>query len=248
VRDDVYRELRQALEEERPVGLVTIVRGPGAGRQLLIRPDGRTTGSLDSRQLEERAGELSRNPRERAGGDRVEVPTDCGDIDLFVETFAPRPKLVIVGAVHIAIPLVRMARLIGFRTLVVDPRSAFATPDRFADADELISGWPEEVLGEGRLHEACYVAVLTHDLKIDVPALKLAVRSPAGYVGVLGSRKTHARRVEKLLEAGLSDEEIARIRAPIGLDLGGRSPEEIAVAILAEIVATRHGADPGSAR
>jgi xanthine dehydrogenase accessory factor len=164
---------------------------------------------------------------------------------VFVDVQPPPPKLVIVGAVHIAIPLIELARVIGFHTTVLDARSAFATPERFGHADRLLIGWPADTLAELSVDESTYFAVLTHDEKIDDPALLYACRSKARYIGALGSRRTHARRVERLRELGLREEEIARIRAPIGVDIGARTPEEIAVAIVAQVVAARNGSDSG---
>ena len=137
--------------------------------------------------------------------------------------------------------LIHFANRLGFRTLVIDPRTAFATPERFAHADELIAEWPQEALARVKLDAATYVAVLSHDLKIDTPALVAALDSPARYIAALGSKKTHAKRVAALREAGVADEAIGRIRSPIGLDLGGRRAEEIALSVIAEIVAASHG-------
>ena len=136
---------------------------------------------------------------------------------------------------------IRFAKVLGFRTIVVDPREVFATRERFEGADQILVSWPEEVLPEIGLHGGSYMAILSHDLKIDVPALELALQSPARYIGVLGSKKTHAKRVAALREKGFDDEEIARIHSPIGLDLGGRRAEEIALSVIAEMVAVGHG-------
>jgi xanthine dehydrogenase accessory factor len=239
-RGELWHELCRRLASERLAVLATVVRGPGAGGQLLVDPDGATLGALGDPAVERRAEAAARALFASFGWARMRCTTPAGEADLFVEAFPPRPKLVIVGAVHVAISLVHLARTLGLRTCVVDPRSAFATPARFAHADELITDWPQQAFERAGLNEASYVAVLTHDPKLDLPALSLALRSRARYVGALGSRRTHAQRVQALREAGHSDEEIARIRAPIGLDLGGRRPEEIAVAILAEIVSAAH--------
>jgi xanthine dehydrogenase accessory factor len=145
-----------------------------------------------------------------------------------------------VGAVHNAIPLVTFAKTLGFRTIVVDARGAFATPERFAHADELIMAWPDEAL-EGKLNSNSFVVLLTHDPKLDDPALKIALPSQARYIGALGSPKTHAKRLERLREEGMPEEQIARLHAPIGLAIGANTPEEIAVSIIAEVVAARHG-------
>ncbi|HET7678283.1 MAG TPA: XdhC/CoxI family protein [Candidatus Limnocylindrales bacterium] len=175
----------------------------------------------------------------------------------FVELFPTRPRLVVVGAVHVALTLVRLARELGWHTLVIDPRAAFATPERFPEADVLRVGWPDELADEIRLGPADAVAVLTHDPKVDEPAIAMALARGCRYVGAIGSRATQAGRRERLLAAGVPAPDLARLRGPIGLDLGGREPAETALAIMAEIVAARHGAaggalsgsraDPGSA-
>jgi xanthine dehydrogenase accessory factor len=169
---------------------------------------------------------------------------EAGPSRVFIEVRLPPPRLVIVGAVHIAVTLGRLAREMGFRVVVCDARDRFATPERFPDVDELVLGWPNEVLPRLGLDEFSYVVVITHDAKLDNPALAAALRSPAPYVGALGSKRTHARRVKALREAGIGDEDIARIHAPIGLEIGARTPEEIALATMAEIVAVRRGAAP----
>jgi xanthine dehydrogenase accessory factor len=166
--------------------------------------------------------------------------TTTGDVEVFVETFPPPPTMYIVGAVHIAIPLVTFAQTLGFRVVVVDARGAFATPERFAHADELIMAWPDEAL-EGKINSNSFVVLLTHDPKLDDPALKIALPSPARYVGALGSPKSHARRLERLRAEGVPEEQLARLHAPIGLKIGANTPEEIAASIIAEIVAARHG-------
>ena len=151
------------------------------------------------------------------------------------------PHLYIVGATHIAIPLCRIAKILGYRVSVIDARRVFSTPARFPDADEITSTWPDEALGASLLDEAASVVILTHDPKFDLPALAVALKSDARYIGVIGSRATHNVRIAKLHEMGFDDDALARIHAPIGLDLGGRRPEEIALAILAEITAVRYG-------
>ncbi len=177
-------------------------------------------------------------------GSKWDVPPEGGKWDIFIEVHPPRPKLVVVGAVHVAAALVSFASTLGFRTVVVDPRTAFATPERFAHADELRTDWPGEALSALGIDENTYIALLSHDLKLDLPALEVALPSPARYVGALGSKRTHRKRVEALEEKGFSAEAIERIHNPIGLDLGGRRAEEIAVAILAEMIAVNHGKRP----
>jgi xanthine dehydrogenase accessory factor len=174
------------------------------------------------------------------------VPFPAGEAPVFFEVFPRPPQLVIVGGVHVAAALVPMARALGYRTCVVDGRPAFLTRERFPDADELVHGWPEEAFARIGLDSATYVCVLTHDPKFDDPALMLALRSPAAYVGALGSRKTQGARRTRLRHAGLTDEEIARLHGPIGLDLGGRGPAETALEILAEMTAVRYGKEPAA--
>ena len=165
-----------------------------------------------------------------------------GDEQFFVETFAPPPRLVVFGAVQAAIPLVRMAREMGWRTAVTDARAAFASRERFPDADEVLVGWPDEVFSALRLSDDDAVVVMTHDPKLDEPAILEAFRAGCRYVGAMGSRRTQAGRRERLLKDGLTEEQLARLHGPIGLDLGGREPGEMALAILAEIVAERNDA------
>jgi xanthine dehydrogenase accessory factor len=238
---DLYPELKRSIEEDWLIAVATVVDGPRAGHKLLLWPGGRTAGSLGveaaQEHLRRRADELFSTLQSR----REEVETAEGPLDLFVEVLPPRPTVIIVGAVHIAIPLVTIVGTLGYRSVVVDPRSAFATPERFGHADRIVAEWPEAAMHEIGLNESSCVVVLAHDPKIEQPALVAALRSPARYIGVLGSKKTHAKRVRALLSAGVGQDEVARLHAPIGLDLGGRHPEEIAVSIAAEIVAARNG-------
>ena len=161
---------------------------------------------------------------------------------VFLEVFPPPPRLVVFGGVHVAAALVPLARALGYRTIVADGRPAFLTRERFPDADELILGWPDEAFARAGLDAGTAVVVLTHDPKFDDPAVMLALRSGAGYVGAIGSRQTQASRRERLRAAGVTDAELSRLHGPIGLDLGGRTPAETALAILAEMTAVRHRA------
>jgi xanthine dehydrogenase accessory factor len=237
----IYETLTAALAAEQPVAVATVVGGvDAAGAKLLIRPDSSTLGALGAGLPEQQivADALAMLARDDRGIRTYATPT--GDVEVFVETFPPPPTMYIVGAVHIAIPLVTFAQTLGFRVVVVDARGAFATPERFAHADELIMAWPDEAL-EGKLNSNSFVVLLTHDPKLDDPALKIALPSPARYVGALGSPKTHARRLERLRAEGVPEEQLARLHAPIGLKIGANTPEEIAASIIAEIVAARHG-------
>jgi xanthine dehydrogenase accessory factor len=168
------------------------------------------------------------------------LATSVGDeARVYFDVSLPQPTLIIVGAGHISIPLSQLARVLGYHVTVIDARETFATPERLPEANEILVEWPDEALARISLTPSTAVAVLTHDDKFDVPALVAALRGAAGYVGAIGSRGTREKRNQRLREAGLTDEQIARIHGPIGLDIGAQTPEEIALAILAQIVATR---------
>jgi xanthine dehydrogenase accessory factor len=164
-----------------------------------------------------------------------------GDQDAFIEVYWPAPTLVIIGGAHISIALAALAKTLGYRTIVVDPRSAFGNAERFPQVDQLIQAWPDEALSRIPITYSTAIAMLTHDPKLDDPALHIALPSKAFYIGALGSLKTQEKRRARLLEAGLTQEQVNRIHGPIGLPLGARAPEEIALSILAEIVAARNG-------
>ncbi len=231
-----FESLRRSLLARERVVAFTRADGAGLGARMLVWPDGRAEGTLGKTDVDHEAVALATAETPPATGLR-----EIEGVEVFVETFEPLPQLFIVGAVHVAIHLVHFARRLGFRTVVVDARSAFATAERFPHADELIVEWPADYLARVPLHANTYCVFLTHDEKLDNPALQVALEDGVRYVGALGSSRTHAKRVAALREAGLADELIDRIHAPIGLDLGGRKPEEIAMAIAAELVAVRNG-------
>ena len=214
---------------------------PGTGAppepELVVHDDGRLDGSLGDAALDAALVEAATEALKRGQSRTIEL----GGRSHFVEVFPVRPRLIIVGAVEVARTLVRLARELGFETVVIDGRASFATRERFPDADELVVGWPDEVADDIGLGPNDAVAVLTHDVKFDEPAIVEALRRHARYVGAVGSRKTQADRRRRLLEAGVSREELDGLRGPVGLDLGGRQPAETALAILAEIVAERYG-------
>jgi len=214
--------------------------GPAARPQapLVVYEDGRLEGSMGASELD--AALLEAGRQAIAGGTSGVVELD--DRQLFVEAFAVRPRLVIVGAVEVAVVLVRLARELGYETVLIDGRPAFATRERFPGVDQLVIGWPDEVADEVALGPRDAVAVLSHDPKFDDPAITEALRRGCRYVGAIGSRTTQRARRERLREAGLGQDMLSRLRGPIGLDLGGREPAETALAILAEIVAARHDA------
>ena len=205
-------------------------------RRLVVADDGTLTGSLGSRRAGRRA-RRRRPPRPCARASRGR--SRLGGRSLFIEAFPVRPRLVIVGAVEVARSLVRLARELGYETVVVDGRAAFATPERFPDVDRLVVGWPDEVADEIGLGPNDAVAVLTHDVKFDEPAIVEALRRGCRYVGAVGSQKTQARPAGAAARGRRDDGDLARLRGPVGLDLGGREPAETALAIIAEIVAER---------
>jgi xanthine dehydrogenase accessory factor len=221
--------------------VATIIEGAGLGRSARVFDDGRMQGDLgpDIPGDAVRAAALAALRRESSTTLALETP--AGGASVFLEAFPRRPRLVIFGGVHIAVALVPLARMLGYRTIVADGRQAFLTRERFPDADELILGWPEAAFEQIGLDASCYICILSHDPKFDEPALKTALRSPAAYVGAIGSRKTQATRREWLQSEGFTDQEIARIHGPIGLELGGRQPAETALAILAQMTAVRYG-------
>jgi xanthine dehydrogenase accessory factor len=205
---------------------------------LVVHDDGRLEGSLGSGALDGALVGLALDALRRGTATTIEL----GGRQLFVEVYPVRPRLVVVGAVQAAMSLVAFARELGWATIVIDGRAAFATAERFPDVDRLVVGWPDEVADEIGLGPNDAVAVLTHDVKFDEPAIVEALRRGCRYVGAVGSRKTQKDRRERLLAAGVSADDLARLRGPIGLDLGGRAPAETALAIVAEIVADRYGA------
>lgn len=237
----VYEALTAELGADRPVVVATMISGGvDVGAKLLIRADGATVGSLGRDAPEQAIVRDALVMLARAeSGTRI-YPSVGGDLGVFIESYPPPLTLFIVGAVHIASALVTFAQVLGFRVVVIDARGAFATSERFAHADELVVAWPDEALA-GRLTSNSFVVVLTHDPKLDDPALKIALASPARYIGVLGSPKTHAKRLARLQADGVPEAQLARLHAPIGLNIGADTPEEIAVSITAEIVAARHG-------
>ena len=242
----VYEELRDALRAEEPVALATVVEGPGLGAKLLVRPGRDTLGSLGDADLDrvvgrdalgELAAGLTSTRHYGAHGEARER-----DVSVFIESFAPPPRMIIFGAVDFTAALARAGKLLGYRVTVCDARAVFATVQRFPMADEVVNDWPDRYLAKVEdLGPRDAVCVLTHDAKFDVPAIVAALATDVGYLGAMGSRRTHERRVERLREAGVDDAGLARLMAPIGLDIGARTPEETAISICAEIIASKTG-------
>ena len=254
----LYQLLRDAIRAEQPVALATLIRSAdGAiplGGKLLLRPGHEPRGTLGDAELDrvvarDAEGELASGlTSTRHYGPHGEARQE--GVSVFIESFAPPPRMVIFGAVDFTAALVRAGKLLGYRVTVCDARPVFATKQRFPLADEVVNDWPDRYLNAngGDLGPADVVCVLTHDPKFDVPAIKAAVATKVGYLGAMGSRKTHGTRSERLREAGLTQAEIDRVMAPIGIDIGARTPEETAISIVAEIIALRTGRAVASLR
>jgi xanthine dehydrogenase accessory factor len=243
----LYEDLAAAIRAEEAVALATVIAGPGQGGKLLVGPGRTPVGSLGNADLDrvvvrDALGELA------AGTTVVRHYGEHGEaretvVAVFVESFAPPPQMLVFGAVDFTAALVRVAKVLGYRVTVCDAREVFATRARFPQADELVVDWPDRLLRRvgGGLTARDAVCVLTHDAKFDVPALVAALATEVGYIGAMGSRRTHAERIMRLEEAGVDAASLLRIRAPIGLDIGARTPEETAVSICSEIIAQRTG-------
>jgi len=260
----LYERFRDLVRRDVPVALATIVEGPGVGSKLMVVRENDTEiaeGTLGHPELDrvvarDTAGELEagRTGVRHYGPEGQATPEDLVDtptLSVFVESFSPPPQMWIFGAVDFTAALGRVAKALGYRVTVCDAREIFATKRRFPMADEVVVSWPTPMF-ESRGHALGprdAVCILTHDPKFDVPAVQGALSSRVGYIGVMGSRKTHAKRLERLAEVGVNDPaDLARLMSPIGLDLGGRTPEETAVAICAEIIARRTGHGASSLR
>jgi len=248
----VYEKFSALVRDDQPMSLLTVVRGPGTGRVMLVDPSGTLDGSLGDPDLDRVAsrdaiGELEagRTGVRHYGPNGQTTPEDLADaetVEVFVESFAPPPQMWIFGAVDFTAALARVAKVLGYKVTVCDAREVFATKRRFPMADEVKVTWPGPQFTDhgGRLGARDAVCILTHDPKFDVPAIEGALATRVGYIGVMGSRKTHTKRLERLAEVGISSAaDLARLHSPIGLDLGGRTPEETAISIVAEIIAVR---------
>jgi len=233
---DLVEIARRAIAAHKPFAVCTLVRGArNVGAKMVVHADG-VEGSQGEPSLDEKTAAEAR--RLLAGGESQTLTIE--DSDVFFDLCLPEPRLIIVGAVHIAVALCEMAVIAGFSVTIVDPRPALNVAERFPRASQRLVGWPEDELPALEFDENTYVAVLTHDEKFDDPTVLHALRTPARYIGAIGSKKTQALRRERLRDAGVSVDAIERLRGPIGLDIGAQSPEEIAVAILSEMIAAKH--------
>ena len=243
----LFERLRDAVRAERPVALATVVQGVGVGSKLLVEPGQPRQGTLGQPDLDrvvardaEAELEAGRSG-DRHSGEHGEAREDA--VSVFIESFAPPPRMLIFGAVDFTAALVRVAKILGYRVTVCDAREVFATTQRFPFADQVVVDWPHRLLAEvgPTLGPRDAVCVLPHDPKFDVPAITTALRTEVGYLGAMGSRRTTDERNARLREEGVTDAELARVMAPIGLDLGARTPEETAISICAEIIAHHTG-------
>jgi len=243
----LYQALSLALRAGHPAALATVVEGPQLGATLLVRPHQDPLGGLGDPELERVVvrDALAALVAGRTGIRHYGAHGEARQpgVTVFIEAFAPPPRMVIFGAVDFTAALVRMGVLLGYRVTVCDARSTFATPRRFPQAHEVVCEWPERLLARvgAELGPRDAICVLTHDPKFDVPAIAAALRTEVGYLGAMGSRRTHQRRLGDLTALGIAEEELGRLMAPIGLDIGARTPEETAVAIVAEIIARAAG-------
>ena len=235
----LFDDVRAVAERDEPAVLFTVLEGERAGAKLLARVEGEAIGDAPP-ELAEQVPQLLREGHSRVvehEGEKV-----------FAEVFGPPPRLVVVGAVDTAEALCRAARALGWRTAVADARARFATHERLPSADEVVVGWPDDAYAQLALGYGDAVVVLTHDEKFDVPAVAGALAAEVSYVGALGSRRAQEARRERLREAGVAEDDLARIHGPCGLDVGAESPAETAVSILAEILAVRAGREGGHLR
>ena len=243
----IYERFRDLIQAEVPVALATLIEGPEVGAKLLVEESGSTLGGLGNEQLDRVVGRDSIAMLD-AGMSEVrhygpEGEARQHDLSVFIECHARRPHMVIFGAVDFTRALASQGKLLGFRVTVCDAREVFATRRRFPMADEVVVDWPDRLLERigSDLGPRDAVCVLTHDAKFDVPAIVGALPTRVGYLGAMGSRQTHEKRIKRLIEEGVTIEQMERVRSPIGLDIGGRTPEETAGSIVAEIIAMRTG-------
>jgi xanthine dehydrogenase accessory factor len=237
-------ELLDAIRQETGVSLATALTGERAGAKLLVYDDGHRSGTLGDPDLDSAVAEAALEMLPTGVLETRSFQAGDESVEVYIESYLPPRRLIVVGAVHTAIPLVTFASELGYRTTVIDARELFATKERFPHADDLIVAWPDEALSQLPIGPQTDIVMLAHDPKFEDPAMEVALRSRAGYIGAMGSRRTSQERNERLKAAGFTDEQIDRIHGPIGLNIGSRTPEEVAISIIAEIIAVRRGKDP----
>ena len=249
VTGELLSRWHAALAEHSPVAVATVIEGPqeALGGKILISPDDHT-GTAGNQELDKAVVEAARGLLEGGRTETVHFgprgQRRMEDVTVFVQSFAPPPRMYVFGAIDFASAVAKVGKFLGYRVTVCDARPVFATRERFPTADEVVVAWPDEFLKTAPADKRTVICVLTHDPKFDVPVLMEALKTEAGYIGAMGSRRTHNNRTARLKEEGVTDEELSRISSPIGLDIGARTPEETAVAIAAEIIAL-HTGHPG---
>jgi xanthine dehydrogenase accessory factor len=236
-----FEQMKDDLLRGQMFAKVTVLSGPDCGEKILVFPDGRQIGQLSSPALKAEIDSRLAELFARQVSQRFSVEEPESKVEVFFDIQPPLPQMIIVGAVHIAIPLVTYAKSLGFHTIVLDPRKAFSNRERFPHADELILEWPDDYIKRVGLNEGSYVITVSHDEKLDVPALALACTSKARYIGALGSKKTSEKNKQAIHELGVPEEAIARIYSPVGLKIGAHGAEEIALSIMAQVIAVRNG-------
>lgn len=245
-RFPAFLEVVEAVEQRSPIAVATVIGGAkkNGDARVVLTPD-TVLESAGKQAFDKSVAELTRGMLSQGRNGVVHVGHDgeqrMDDVTIFVESFAPSPEMIVFGAIDFASAVVRIGKFLGYHVILCDARGVFATRRRFPDADEIVVEWPHAYLAQREPDERAVLCVLTHDPKFDVPLLQEALQTKARYVGAMGSRRTHTNRLEKLREAGVSEEALSRLSSPIGLDLGGRTPEETAVSIAAEIVAEKWG-------
>lgn len=229
-----FKELQSVLENEQSAMTVTVVRGSEKlmGCEILIR-DNDTVVEIFGNDWDNKVLTLAQATLSQGITRRVILNEDT---EVFIESILPSPTLIVVGGVHIAVTLVSLAKMLGYQTILIDPRKAWGNMERFPNVDSLIQSWPEDAFKQVKITRSTAITMLTHDPKLDDPALKVALSSQAFYIGALGSKTTNAKRCERLLNDGLSEGQLSHLHAPIGLDIGAQTPEEIALAIMSEVV------------
>lgn len=242
----LFEKLESYIREDRAVCLATIIAGPDSlGRKMLIHLDGTVEGDLGVPALGHLAAHAAVDLLRAEVSESRELEAEGRKYEVFFDSCPVPATIVIVGAVQTAQSLTRLAKELGYKVIVTDARAAFATEERFPEADVVLKGWPQDTLPTLRMDESTYLVLLSHDPKFDEPTLRFALPLSLGYIGAIGSRRTQEQRRQRLLEEGFNESQVSAIHGPIGLDLGGRSAEETALAILAEITAVRHGKSGG---
>jgi xanthine dehydrogenase accessory factor len=245
---DLFKAIAHAIRDKDPVAIVTEVQGPNPGAKMLVGEES-VQGTLGEEGLDGAVIEHARGMIDMAQtGTRTYGPQGQGnsdEVEVFIQAFSQPPDLYVLGAVNLASAVVRLGKFLGYKVTVVDARRIFANRERYPEADEVVVQWPNEFLETAPISRRTAIVILTHDPKFDIPILEYALKSPVGYIGAMGSRRTHEKRKENLREVGITDEEMERIHAPLGLDVGARTPEETAVSIMAQVIALRSGREGG---